>query len=288
MRRNQWKTSPALTFWAGCLAVGCAALGCQAVGCQRTEEAPPSGPNDRVSQQSQATPDARVSGPSHPAQPSVEPPDEAPWAGLRVRHAGVPLQEAERAMILIHGYGANAADLMEVGAMLSSQQHTAIVFPQGPLTLPQGGYAWFLFDGTRFQESVEQLRRLLRYVERERPGMPYVLGGFSQGAILTSNLLASASDRLQAALLFSPKAELLHRPAPSAPRVPLFMSHGTTDRVLPFVGGEQLRDTLSSLGYSVQWRPFTGGHTIPDAVVQEAQVFLTEHGFGGDAPQTAE
>jgi phospholipase/carboxylesterase len=56
--------------------------------------------------------------------------------------------------------------------------------------------------------------------------------------------------------------------------VPVLMSHGRTDMLLPFSVAETLRDRLVTAGAKVEWQPFLGGHEIPSAVLAAAGGFL--------------
>jgi len=203
----------------------------------------------------------------------------APWGGLSVHEAGVPLKRAKRALLLIHGYGADANDLREVGLRLSdeSRKETAILLPEAPIGLAQGGFAWFELNGAGFDDAVAKLRALLAYFHEQYPKMPYALGGFSQGAILTANLLSATAPNLRALLIFSGADLVGTPPADSAVRRPVFISHGREDRMLSFNQGKQLADAFATWGYKVEWLPFSGGHNIPPTIVAAAEEFLGEN-----------
>ena len=57
--------------------------------------------------------------------------------------------------------------------------------------------------------------------------------------------------------------------------LPVFMSHGREDPLLPFAISEELRDTLDAAGMPVEWVPFRGGHAIPPGVTTGLGAFLT-------------
>jgi phospholipase/carboxylesterase len=56
--------------------------------------------------------------------------------------------------------------------------------------------------------------------------------------------------------------------------VPVLMSHGRHDQLLPFSASETLRDKLRAAGAEVEWIEFPGGHEIPPNVVDAASTFL--------------
>jgi phospholipase/carboxylesterase len=112
-----------------------------------------------------------------------------------------------------------------------------------------------------------------------------ILGGFSQGAMVTAEILRQGlvdpSMPLPAvALLFSGAlvAESWWAAVPAVPAdrslPPVFQSHGTHDPVLPLSEGQALRDVLATVGFSVTWQEFEGRHEIPQTVVDAAAAAL--------------
>jgi phospholipase/carboxylesterase len=61
---------------------------------------------------------------------------------------------------------------------------------------------------------------------------------------------------------------------PARRGLPVFMSHGQADEILPFAVSEGLRDVLIAHGLPVDWVPFRGGHAIPPAVIDGVGTFL--------------
>jgi phospholipase/carboxylesterase len=199
---------------------------------------------------------------------------DAPFAGLSVHERGVPLSDATQVVVLFHGYGAEGDDLVSLAAPLA-EPGTAFVFPEAPISLPAGGRAWFTRDRSDFEQGYQRALAFIQVIVRDYPEAKLVIGGFSQGAMLTSNLLADAPPQLAGALIFSPADLLSHAPSESSPRVPLLISHGSRDQVLPFAGGEAMRDRFLALGYPVTWAPFVGPHTISREALSGARQILS-------------
>ena len=61
---------------------------------------------------------------------------------------------------------------------------------------------------------------------------------------------------------------------PARKDVPVLLSHGRSDPLLPFKQSERLRDLLAAAGLSVQWVPFADGHTIPAEVIKQLSQFV--------------
>src|SRR5512135_118617 len=106
--------------------------------------------------------------------------------GQRVLSAGEPLESARAAMILVHGRGASAEDIMTVGAELR-RPGFAYLAPQA------AGNAWYPYPFTAPIESnqpyldaaLDMLAGLVTQVEATVPAARTVLLGFSQGACLS-------------------------------------------------------------------------------------------------------
>jgi phospholipase/carboxylesterase len=206
-----------------------------------------------------------------------------PFAGLNVHERGTPLAQAKRVVVLFHGYGADGTDLVGLAGPLSSEG-TAFLFPEAPIELRTGGRAWFTRDRSDFEQGYQRALALLQVLIRDHAQLEFVIGGFSQGAMLTSNLLADAPIQVQGALIFSPANLLTHLPGPASRRLPLLLSHGTLDQVLPFSEGEALRDRFRAWGYPVTWVPFVGPHTITREVLAEARELLASLPVGTVRP----
>ncbi|MFP6764644.1 MAG: hypothetical protein VB858_13540 [Planctomycetaceae bacterium] len=217
-------------------------------------------------------------------------------------------QKPEQVVILCHGFGAPGTDLVPLGSELLSARHqlaesTRIIFPEAPLTPPElaGGRAWWPLD-------VEQLQRAMQFGEirdlrgdhppglteaREKlisviaatsgeTGLPlsrFVLGGFSQGAMLATDV-ALRLDDLPAALCIwsgtllceSEWKELIAKRGP----LRVLQSHGKTDPILPFQAATELRDLFAQAAFDGEFIEFAGVHTIPAEALDRFADLLIE------------
>src|SRR3989442_6309049 len=114
-----------------------------------------------------------------------------PHQGQPVRQAGEPVDRPRAAMILVHGRGASAADIMTIADEMR--------FPGVACLAPQAaGSTWYPNPFTAPLESNEPylgsaldvLSSLLAKVETAVPAEKVVLLGFSQGACLTLEFAA--------------------------------------------------------------------------------------------------
>lgn len=205
-------------------------------------------------------------------------------------------------VVLMHGFGAPADDLVVLGEMLQLPRETRFAFPAAPISLPMwtGARAWWMIDLARY-EAILTGGDLRALSEDEPPGLAEVrtridamldelqgelaiagsriaLGGFSQGAMLATDV-ALRSDRPLAGLVllsgtFLCRSIWLERMA-ARRDLPVFQSHGQHDPLLPFTLAEDLRDALRAAGLAVDWLRFPGGHEIPPPVLAGASRFLS-------------
>jgi phospholipase/carboxylesterase len=119
-----------------------------------------------------------------------------PHQGQPVLSAGESLERARAAMILVHGRGASAADIMTVAA--------EVMYPGVAYRAPQAaGNAWYPYPFTAPLESnephlssaLEVLSSLVAEVQRSVPYEKVVLLGFSQGACLALEFAARNARR---------------------------------------------------------------------------------------------
>ncbi|HSO38650.1 MAG TPA: hypothetical protein VLT33_39240 [Labilithrix sp.] len=120
---------------------------------------------------------------------------------------------------------------------------------------------------------------LLDELALESPGSPLVLGGFSQGGMLSCEVALRTDRPLAAIAVFSGAriAQDLWRPRlATRAGLAVFMSHGRSDPDLSFAAAESFKDELVAAGLRVEWCPFDGGHEIPLVVLRAFKKFLKE------------
>ncbi len=215
-------------------------------------------------------------------------------------------------VLLLHGFGAPGDDLVSLADVLTVPPGTRFVFPEGPLSLsfgPRDARAWWLIDMARIAadqaegrvrdlsqdiprglaSARETMLAFLREVEQKFVAEPRktILGGFSQGAMLSCELMLRTTQPYAGLIQLSGTLLATQEWTPLLQKrkgLPVFQSHGKQDELLPYVGAERLRDTLTHAGLLVEWHSFRGGHEIPRPVLQRLGPFITnrlrENHFG--------
>lgn len=186
-------------------------------------------------------------------------------------------QSPTHLMIFLHGWGADAKDLVPLASMLDLQNYQ-FLFPNAPFPHPQvpGGRAWYALENSSYQglnESKEMLISWLLSLEAQT-GVSLdktVLSGFSQGGAMTLDVGLS----LPLAGLCSLSGYLHATPEVAAtPIPPVFIAHGRQDQVVPIAAAQQARDVLTALGVTVDHHEFNMGHEISLPVLAQLRQFL--------------
>jgi phospholipase/carboxylesterase len=221
-------------------------------------------------------------------------PKPSGW-GLDVRVLGMPESErGGRAVILLHGWGAPGDDLVPLAQALA-RPDTRFIVPAAPLPHPYGGRAWWALDLDRMQRAARdpelmaqavpegladaraKVLALIAEVRRRYQPRSVIVAGFSQGGILAMDVALHAEPPVDGVAVLSGTllAEKVWRERLAQRKLPVFLSHGRHDDVLPFSMSERLKTLLEQQGVPLTWVPFDDGHTIPPLVVQALARFLT-------------
>ncbi|MBI4375907.1 MAG: esterase, partial [Elusimicrobia bacterium] len=202
-------------------------------------------------------------------------------------------------VMLLHGYGANDADLAPLALELGGVAKARWLFPNGPLRLDGSGFsrAWFPIDVEALERAQKEggtvdfsrseisgLDEAAAAVERflgelNIPGDRLVIGGFSQGAMLATEIALRAAVPPKALLVLSGNlvAEKRWRELALKRRgLRFFQSHGIADPILGFQGALRLESLLRDCGLQGQLFKFEGGHGIPSDAIAQLRGFLSE------------
>jgi phospholipase/carboxylesterase len=184
--------------------------------------------------------------------------------------------------VLLHGRGADEHDLYPLLDALDPERHLRGLTPGGPLALPPGGRHWYRLGGIptpeaeTFWPSFTALAELLDDVQK-----PLVLGGFSQGAVMSYALgLAREPAKRPAALIplsgFMPDVDGLELDLTDLSGYPVAIAHGTLDPVIPVDFSRAARDALATAEADVAYHESPVGHTIDPAIIPALRGFVAD------------
>jgi phospholipase/carboxylesterase len=188
--------------------------------------------------------------------------------GRRVLQAGERLETAHAAMILIHGRGATAEDIMTVAAEVD-QPGWCYLAPQS------AGNAWYPNPFTAPIESnepylsaaLDMMSRLVDEVQSHVPVERIALLGFSQGACLTLEYAARNARRYGAIFglsggLIGPDGTPRDYPG-SFDGTPAFLGCSDVDPHIPKERVMEAAEVLERMGAKVTLRLYPGmGHLV--------------------------
>jgi len=202
-------------------------------------------------------------------------------------------------VVLCHGLGANGENLAPIGSDFLNRNPSAdvqFVFPDAPTIMEQtGGRAWWplnlqelmvrAMNGQIAQiinespPGLETARVCLESVilelqnQTKLPWEKFLIGGFSQGAIIGTDLLLQLPYDFGGLAIFS--GSLLSASAwnelarvRANRNTKILQSHGRQDFMLPFILASSLRNFLTQY-FQVDFVEFNGGHTIPNEALEK-------------------
>ena len=195
-----------------------------------------------------------------------------------VLRAGRDLASAAGAVILLHGRGASADDILGLADEFDMAE-LAYLAPQAP------GNTWYPYSFLAPRAQNEpSLSKALATVGQlvEQTGMPrekIVIAGFSQGACLATEFVVRHPARYGGLIAFTggligpPEMKLDY--AGDLGGTPAFLGAGDPDAHVPWQRVEQSAEVLTKLGAKVVIHRYAGmGHTINRDEIEEARKVL--------------
>ncbi len=188
--------------------------------------------------------------------------------------AGTPVQQAKAALVMLHGRGGTAADIVRL-AKLFNLQDVAIYAPQAT------NNSWYPYsfmvpeeqNQPALDSAIERIDHLVKQIEAE--GIPanniYFLG-FSQGACLTLEYIGRNAKRYGGAVAFTGgligQRLLTERYKGDFNGTPILITTGDHDPHVPLNRVEDSVEVLKGLGANVTLRVYPGKpHSIsPDEI----------------------
>ncbi len=187
------------------------------------------------------------------------------------------------ALIWLHGLGADGNDFVPIINELEVASKASIRFifphaPERPVSI-NSGYrmrAWYDIyhpDFTNYQDeggirdSKNAIDALIeKQLQLGITAQHIVLAGFSQGGAMALHVGLHQVNRLGGIMALScylPFAEILSSKATVVnASIPIFMAHGTYDKVIPLSFAIASKEKLMAAHFSVEWHEYLIAHTV--------------------------
>ena len=170
-------------------------------------------------------------------------------------------------ILMLHSSRGRAG--LEVFCDHAAKEGIAVVVPDSR------GRTWDLLLNKSFGPDVEFLDRVLQSTFARVAVDPrhVAVAGFSDGASYALSLGLTNGDLFTHIMAYSPG---LIEPSKLFGSPLIFITHGTSDQILPIVVSRQFAPVLRKAGYSVIFREFDGGHYMKRALVMESLRWFVE------------
>lgn len=216
-------------------------------------------------------------------------------SGLQIERGQVdllvrePAGEPEGALILNHGRATDEHDLQGLLEELDPDRRLLGVTTGAPLRgLPPGGRHWYVVERVGFPHpgtfggSLSQLGEALDGLLAER-GLEWsasVVGGFSQGAVMSFALALDADRPAPGAVLalsgFVPEVPGWEPSAGGREQTRWLIHHGAADPVIGIEFAHRSRERLQALGIEPEYLESDAGHWIPPQLLPRLRQFVDE------------
>ena len=197
-------------------------------------------------------------------------------------HRFVPGRDAPApVLLLLHGTGGNESDLIPLGTSL--REGAPLLSPRGR-TLENGMPRFFrrLAEGVFDEEDlIKRTHELADFVASAR--LHYALQrrklvavGYSNGANIAASMLLLRPEVLDGAVLFRAMVPLVPQRAEAITGMPVYLSGGRADPIIPPESTDRLARMLQVAGASVELAWSSAGHRLTTADVEGAKRWLAE------------
>ncbi|NTW81874.1 MAG: alpha/beta fold hydrolase [Chlorobiaceae bacterium] len=192
-------------------------------------------------------------------------------------------------VIMLHGYGSNEKDLIQLAPMLP--EGIRYISARAPVTLDFGMFGWFpiefiptgiIVDYDAAAEARTILIDFIREIisEYKPSGNKVYLMGFSQGAVMSYLAAFHAPELLHAVIALS--GQLPEKSLPAEPvrqeitDLPFLVMHGIYDDILPIDKGRRSNEWLQQHVRDLVYREYPVAHQISEEGIRLLQSWLEE------------
>ncbi len=189
-------------------------------------------------------------------------------------------ESATNRLVLLHGWGADAQDLLPVGNLLTEGFNDCfeIVSLSAPQPHPSGsGRQWYPLYPHEWDQVPNALldleRRLNNLCFEQIPLNKTLLLGFSQGGAMALELAMRNKFGGVFAISSYPHPEW----KPCKNKSPIFLFHGTMDQVVPMAASKRSLEILLNNEIKSELYLFEGGHEINNDLINHCRGIIEKH-----------
>lgn len=206
-----------------------------------------------------------------------------PHENQPVYSAGVKLDDASSVMILLHGRGASAEDILSLSTHLD--------YPGFAFLAPQAeGHTWypnrFIFpvehNEPYLSDALGVIDGLVKQAEAQGiPTQKIFIGGFSQGACLASEYVIRSPKRYGGLIVFSGgyigPLNMQRQPVGDLSGMPAFLGCSDVDPHIPLQRVGETTLLLKDMGAQVTEKIYRNmGHTVNDDEILQAKAVIEQ------------
>lgn len=191
-------------------------------------------------------------------------------------------------LVLMHGVGSNEQDFFGLAPYVPKNFH--VLSLRAPYAMGPSAFGWFAFSvdaqGERSINEAQEVASRQAVAQTlaaaaQQLGIPperVVVGGFSQGGIMSLSLLLTQPKLMHAAMVMH--SRLLQQivplvvPAEALQGKQLWLSHGTRDNVIPLASAHVIRDLVKTLPIELAYSEYPSAHAIIQEELVEAMGWL--------------
>lgn len=186
-------------------------------------------------------------------------------------------------LLLLHGRGADEADLMGLEAALDPR--LTVISARAPFRLGYG-YAWYGMaqvgapEDETLRTSLSELHEFIQGIVPAYNLDPQALFlmGFSQGAVMSSAVALTMPGSVSGVVMHSgyvPVDSGLDFKVEEVAGKPFFVAHGLYDEIIPIRFGRHAREYLTQNGVDVTYQEYPIGHSISEESLDDLSEWLT-------------
>ena len=198
---------------------------------------------------------------------------------MKLLHAGEPPETARVAVVMLHGRGSNAEDILSLSAELEAPG-VAFIAPEAPggTWYPQRFIEPVAHNEPWLSAALETVRAAIAFTKLEQHQI--ALLGFSQGACLALETALRVGGRFKAVIglsggLIGADEELGARAGANLEGTPIFLGCSDVDFHIPLSRVKQSAALLEAHGAKVDARIYPNfGHTINPDELEAARNLL--------------